>query len=159
MPSATQPHLKKKICWQTDCQFSSLQNTFTREAVFRTNRSWLAALYAYLKMKKKNPKHPKKTTKKPNQTKECQALVANSNDEHWKNWILEEAKQVKFRIKVQFLKEQMWFNHLTKLQNKTMDFSLSIFKLRLLSFSGKYFMVSQVSYWIQHWWNLPSCSI
>lgn len=111
------------------------------------------------KDEKKKPKHPKKTTKKTNQTKECQALVTNSNDEHWKNWILEEAKQVKFRIKVQFLKGQMWFNHLNKLQNKTMDFSLSIFKLRLLSFSGKYFMVSQVSYWIQHWWNLPSCSI
>lgn len=61
---------KKKICWQTDCQFSSLQNTFTREAVFRTNRSWLAALYAYLKMKKKNQntqrKPPKKQTKPKN---------------------------------------------------------------------------------------------
>lgn len=61
--------------------------------------------------------------------------MANSNDEHWKNWILEnKAKPVEFRIKVQFLKEQMWFNHLDKLQNKTMDFSLSIFQIKTYVF-------------------------
>jgi len=59
------------------------------------------------------------------------------------------AKQAEFRIKVQFLDEQRQFNHLYKLQSKPMDFSLSTFTLRLLSFSGKYFYRNP-SYWVQH---------
>lgn len=76
--------------------------------------------------------------------------MTNSKDEHWKNQMLEnKAKQAEFRIKVRFLKKQSWFNNLNKLQTKTMDFSLSTIKLRLLRFSGKYFYGNS-SYWIQH---------
>lgn len=121
----------KKICWQTNCQCSSQQDTFTGESFIQTRID----LLHFKRQQKTQTKTPKKTTKKPNQTKECRALMVNSNDEHWKNWILEnKAKQVESRIKVQFLKKQIWFNHLNKFQNKTMDFSLSIFKLTLKFF-------------------------